>query len=165
MSNSALIARVDRFCKADHSDERPDARRNKDAHVKVPDPVHERSVKPQRHEQSREAHARRDDTERQTESAEQIPEEIRSYFYGEQLETDQDREDHDHADYHRDKGTFASALLASFTEQRRQHSGDQSDENTDRRIRIFLQKEGEYVRYSEKSDSSADRYRNQRRYV
>ena len=92
--------RVDRFGKTDHCDNSSDTRRNKDAHVKMSDPVHKWRIKSQRHEQCGKAHARRDHTERQTETAEQVPEEIRFYFNREHLKSDQQCEDHDHTDDH-----------------------------------------------------------------
>ena len=155
--------RIDRFCKADHCDDGADPAGDQDGHIEVSDAVHERRIKAKRHEQGGEAHTRCDDAQRQAESAEQEPEEVRVHFYGEQLESDQHRKDHDHAHDHGDERAFAASLFAGLPEQGGQHAGDQSDEDAYGRIRIFLQKEGEDVRHTEESDDASDEYRDQRR--
>ena len=52
-----------------------------------------------------------------------------------------------------------------FPEQRGQHAADQSDKEADRRIWIFIQEKGKNICDPEKADNSADKNRDQFRYM
>ena len=123
--------RVDRLCQTDDRNQSADTCGDQNTHVKMADPIHKGGVKPQRHQQRGKAHSGRDQTQGQTEPAEQIPEEIGGNFNGGHLQSDQDRENHDHADDQGNPGTLAAALLARLTKQGGEHSHDQAHKQAD----------------------------------
>ena len=156
---------VDRFGEQDDCHQCPDPARDEHSHVKVSDPVHERRIKAERHQQCGKAHAGSDHTQGKAESAEQIPEKVRRDLNGCHLKPDEQCEDNAHAHCERDPGTFCPSLLACFAEQGGQHASDQADEEADRRIRILVEEEGKDICHAKETDDAADEYGDQLRHM
>ena len=146
-------------CQADHRHHCPNAAGAQHLQVQMPQTVYKRRIETQRHKQCGETHPRRDNTERQAEPAEHIPSGVRPDLDIQQVQCNQKQDDHKERDHHGDPGAGAPPLLSCLPHKRRQHSGDQTDKHTHRRVRIFLQEKCQQIGDPQKSHGCADDHR------
>ena len=157
--------RIDSFCQADDSNQSSDPPGNQYLKIQMADTVHERRIKPQRHQKGGKAHARCDHAQSQAESAEQVGDKVCLDLYRSHVQPAKQSKYYDHTDHQGNVGAFCYAFLPSFPEQRGEHPADQSDKQADRRIRIFIQEKGQQIGDAKETDGPSDKHRNQRRNV
>ena len=127
---------VNRLGQQDDGCEAANSAGDQDSKVHMADSRDKGLVQSKRHEQRREAHARRDNAECKAESAEHVPQEVGSDGDGEQPEANEQSKDEGSCDDERSVGRGAATFLACLAEQRRQHAGDKTNEHAHRRCGV-----------------------------
>ena len=151
----SLKERIDGPGEADDGRHGADPGGNQDDRIQMSDPVHERGIEPQGHQQCGEAHPRRDDAQSQAQAAEHIPDKTRRDGHGGGAQTDQQGENKPHCKRHGRKSSSAAPALSRLPPQGGQHPGDQPHKQADRRGRVFLKKEGQQIGHPHKAQDIA----------